>query len=57
MFFSDKYAKIILSTDTKPLGAFAGQLLIEQDTSLVYEWTGASWSPRAGSVEASRQDN
>ena len=48
---SDKYTKVVLSTDTKPDGAFAGQLIIEQDTGLVYEWTGASWRPRADSVE------
>ena len=40
---SDKYAKLVLSTDTKPSGAFAGQLIIETDTGKVYEWTGAEW--------------
>ena len=40
---SDKYARVLLSTDAKPLGAFAGQLLIETDTGDTYEWTGASW--------------
>lgn len=40
---SDKYAKVILSTDTKPVDAFPGQLIIEQDTGFVFEWSGASW--------------
>ena len=40
---SDKYARVLLSTDSKPIGAFAGQLLIETDTGDTFEWTGASW--------------
>lgn len=48
---SDKYAKVILSTDTKPTGAFLGQLIIESDTGLVYEWTGADWGRRLGGVD------
>lgn len=40
---SDKYAKDLLSTATKPDGAFAGQLIIEKDTGNVFEWTGLSW--------------
>jgi hypothetical protein len=48
---SDKYAKVILSTDTKPVGAFLGQLIIESDTGLVYEWTGSGWDPRLGGVQ------
>ncbi len=51
MVGSDKYAKVVLSTDAKPSSAFSGQLIIEQDTGLVYEWTGASWFPRIGGVE------
>ena len=44
---SDIYAKNILSTDDKPSGAFPGQLIIEQDTGDVFEWTGASWQEKA----------
>lgn len=40
---SDKYVKVVLSTDTKPDGAFAGQLIIESDTGFVFEWSGTSW--------------
>jgi hypothetical protein len=48
---SDKYAKVIVSTDTKPIGAFIGQLIIESDTGLVYEWSGAGWCPRRDGIE------
>jgi hypothetical protein len=51
MVGSDKYAKIVLSTDTKPVGAFPGQLIIESDTGLTFEWTGAGWKQRIGGVE------
>jgi hypothetical protein len=40
---SDKYAKVVLSTDTKPTGAFPGQLIIESDTGSAFEWDGTSW--------------
>jgi hypothetical protein len=49
---SDKYAKVILSTDTKPIEAFLGQLIIESDTGLVYEWAGTSWLNRIDGVQA-----
>lgn len=48
---SDNYIKVILSTDTKPSGAYPGQKLIESDTGLVYEWDGSSWCSRMGGVE------
>lgn len=48
---SDKYAKVILSTDTKPVGAFLGQLIIESDTGLVFEWGGSGWCPRRDGIE------
>jgi hypothetical protein len=48
---SDLYVKIILSTDAKPAGAFPGEKIIESDTGLVYEWTGANWCARVGGVE------
>lgn len=40
---SDLYIKIVLSSDTKPSGAFPGEYIIEKDTGDVYEWTGATW--------------
>ena len=43
MGHSDIYAKVISSTDDKPEDAFAGQLIIEQDTGKVYEWSGFYW--------------
>ncbi len=43
---SDVYAKVVLSTDTKPDGAFAGQLIIESDTKDVFEWAGTEWNQK-----------
>ncbi len=48
---SDKYVKIVLSTDIKPSGAFPGEKIIESDTGLVYEWDGGNWCPRLDGVE------
>jgi hypothetical protein len=45
---SIKYAKEVLSTDVKPIGAFSGQELIETDTGDVFEWSGkqGAWYQR-----------
>jgi hypothetical protein len=48
---SDKYIKIILSTDTKPSKAFPGEKIIESDTGLVFEWTGGNWCHRLDGVD------
>lgn len=48
---SDKYIKIILSTDIKPSKAFPGEKIIESDTGLVFEWTGASWCQRIDGID------
>lgn len=37
---SDVYVKEVLSSDTRPDGAFSGQQIIETDTGFTYEWTG-----------------
>jgi hypothetical protein len=42
-FGSDEYAWAGLSTATKPIDAFIGQIAIETDTGNKYEWTGLSW--------------
>ena len=42
-FGSDEYVWAGLSTDTKPIDAFIGQIAIETDTGNKYEWTGLSW--------------
>ena len=39
---SDIYSKEVLSTDTKPVNGFAGELIIETDTGAVYEWSGSN---------------
>ena len=40
---SDIYIKVVLSTDTKPSGAYPGQRIIEQDTGNIFEWSGSQW--------------
>jgi hypothetical protein len=40
---SDEYAWAGLSTATKPVDAFIGQIAIETDTGNKYEWTGLLW--------------
>jgi hypothetical protein len=42
-FGSDEYAWAGLSTATKPIDAFIGQIAIETDTGNKYEWTGEFW--------------
>jgi len=49
--FSRDYAKVVLSTDTKPSGGHLGDKIIESDTGLVYEWDGDSWVGRMGGIE------
>mgnify|MGYP000105891415 CR=1 FL=1 len=44
---SVKYAKEVLSTDVKPVGAFSGQTLIEIDTGREFEWSGEAWYQRS----------
>lgn len=48
---SDKYVWSGLSTDTKPAKVFIGQLVIETDTGLVFEWSGSGWSKRLDGVD------
>ena len=48
---SDKYIWAGLSTDTKPNEAIIGSKVIEIDTGLVYEWTGAGWCHRLDGVD------
>lgn len=50
---SDVYAKVVLSTDTKPIGAYSGQLIIESDTGKVYEWSGTTWYLRTAALDTS----
>jgi len=49
---SDTYAKVVLSSDDKPTGAFPGQLLIESNTGNIYEWSGSQWLNKTPAKDA-----